>query len=319
MLLFSRLMLGGSVLAAALCLAGCVFPLDLSDDATRPADSTTTDMKVAPTGKGVAMRNLTGKWFFLLRTADGEAVFTQKGNFALREDGKIVYDDTWYVQGFKADEIGLLRTDKLRDLKIVFGQESPVRSTKQVQLEGNINPEDAEVGDVTTAKFKVYGAGGVGATIHVSVMLIAKDDSSTQLRFDIRLGSADGTPLALVGYQFGSDGALEGASKLQVTSNAPLLSFEFDLGGVMASSQRDTSLAMTDQDGVGAGTLKSYSIQQDGMIIGHFTNGVKLPVGQYVVASFETPSQLAPVSGRSDVFTQTDASGPPHPAVSVAE
>ena len=52
----------------------------------------TTSAKVAPAGSGVAMLDLTGDWFFILRTPDGDAVFTQRGDFVLRTDGKVVYD-----------------------------------------------------------------------------------------------------------------------------------------------------------------------------------------------------------------------------------
>ncbi len=286
----------------------------------QPAGPTMTDTRVAPAGGGVAMLDLFGNWFFILRTPDGEAVFTQRGDFALRADGKLVYDGTWYAQGFKADEEGELRTDKLRDLKIVIGEASPVRATTRVRLAGNVNPEDADVGDaVVDTSFRVFDAQGAWSTVYVLVSLTGKSDSETSLQFDVRLGSASGTLLARATLRFDGDGAVVGQSVVQVSSGSPTLSFNLELDAMQASSRRDPSLAMTSQDGLGTGTLQSYTIGNDGGITGRYSNGLNLLLGQFVIAAFDSPSELAPVAGRSDLFTETAASGSPRPAISVAE
>ena len=297
--------------------AGCTPVVNPSGGgATGPA---TTSAKVAPAGSGVAMLDLTGEWFFILRTPDGEAVFTQRGDFELRADGKIVYDDGWYIQGFKAEDDGALRTDKLRDLKIVIGQASPVHATTRVQIKGNVNPEDAEVGDETDTTFTVYDAAGEAATIYVAAVMAATDATGTQLQFDVRLDSASGSLLARATFRFDADGAIEGESVLQVSSGTPTLSFDVEVDAVETSSRKDSSIALASQDGVGNGTLTSYAIGNDGAIVGEYSNGLDLLLGQYVIASFASPSDLAAVSGRNDLFTETTASGTPHPAVSVAE
>jgi flagellar hook protein FlgE len=309
-----------------LCVSGCTtttFPVDnpnAPSQSTPPAGPATTTTKITPAGNGVSMLDLLGSWFFILRDADGNALFTQRGDFELRDDdGKIMYDDTWYVQGFKADDQGTLRTDKLLDLKIVIGQPSPVNATSQARLKGNVNPEDAEVGDVIDTTFKVYDADGESTEVYVAAMLTAKNAAGTQLRFDVRLGGPKGVLLGRETFGFDTDGNIEGQAVLRVSSGSPALSFNVQLDAMEASSRKDPSLELKSQDGIGNGTLASYLIGNDGSITGKYTNGLKLLLGQFMIAQFDDPAGLAPVKGRSDLFTETEASGSPRPAISVAD
>lgn len=306
----------GTAVALALMpfVSGCTPPAAPSG----PSGPTTTDTRVAPAGKGVAMLDLFGNWFYVLRAPDGAAVFTQRGDFVMRSDGKLVYADKWYVQGFKADDEGEPRTDKLRDLKIVIGQASPVRATTRVELEGNVNPEDLEPGDTVATTFEVYDADGESTKIYVGGTLTAKDEASVLLRFDVRLTSANGTLLARATFRFDGEGNIVDQSVLQVSSSSPALSFDLELDGLTASSRIDSSIELDRQDGLGTGTLESYTIGKDGTIWGEFTNELKLRLGQFVIASFKSPGDLEPVAGRSDLFTETAESGPPRPAISTA-
>ncbi|MBN1343154.1 MAG: flagellar hook-basal body complex protein [Phycisphaerae bacterium] len=306
-----------TVSVVALGLAGCT-PY-LPSGTTKPTGPSTTDTRVAPAGSGVAMLDLFGDWFYVLRTADGDAVFTQRGDFELRGDGKLVYDDAYVVQGFRADDEGELLTDKFRDLKIDIGQPSPVRATTRVQLKGNVNPDDSDVGDKVATSIKVFDDAGKATTIYIAAVVTGKDADGTDLRFDVRLKASNGTLIARATFRFDADGDVDGLSILQISNASPQLDFDLELDKVTTSSRKDTSLALGSQDGYGTGKLQSYTIGNDGAITGKFSNGLKLLLGQFVIASFTSPEDLGPLPGRSDLFTATDASGQPKPAVSVAE
>jgi flagellar hook protein FlgE len=266
------------------------------------------------------MVDLFGKWFFILRTPDGQAVFTQRGDFTLNNEGKIVYADNWYAQGFKGDEQGQLRTDKLRDLKIVIGQASPVWATKTVQLEGNVNPEDVAVADKISTTFQVYDSNGDPKGVCAVLTVAGKDDAETQFQLDVYEGAEGGALMGHSIFRFDGEGNIIGTSVLSVgLEGTPPIVFDLDLSGVMASSRRDTGIQMASQNGMGKGTLESYKIGNDGRIIGHYSNGLDQVLGQFVVASFDNSDGLVPVQGRNDLFQATEASGPPRPAVSNAQ
>jgi flagellar hook protein FlgE len=299
------------------CVPGWWLPTGDPNAANGPP---TTTARVAPAGNGVAMIDLFGKWFFILRTSDGQPVFTQRGDFTLSADGKIVYAENWYVQGFKGDDLGQLRTDKLRDLKVVIGQASPVWSTKTVQLEGNVNPEDLAVGDKVSTTFQIYDSNGDPHDVCVVLTVAGKDDTETQLQLDVYEGVEGGTLMGHSIFRFDGEGDIIGTSVLSVgMEGTPPIVFDLDLSRVMASSRRDTGIQMASQNGMGKGTLESYKIGNDGRILGHYSNGLEPVLGQFVVASFDNSDGLAPVQGRNDLFLATDASGPPRPAVSNAQ
>jgi len=63
------------------------------------------------------------------------------------------------------------------------------------------------------------------------------------------------------------------------------------------------------QNGFGAGELSSITVDDEGYVIGSFTNGETNKLFKLVVGVFQNPSALAPVSG--NLLTQTEASGLP--------
>ncbi len=63
------------------------------------------------------------------------------------------------------------------------------------------------------------------------------------------------------------------------------------------------------QDGFGSGTLASVTVDEEGFIIGSFTNGEAKKLWKVVVAVFQDPSSLEPVS--NNLLRETDASGRP--------
>lgn len=70
------------------------------------------------------------------------------------------------------------------------------------------------------------------------------------------------------------------------------------------------TLAVRKQDGRSTGELTGYNIENDGSIMGSFSNGVSLKLAQLAVAEFTNPSALDKVSGSN--FIETIKSGTVH-------
>lgn len=77
------------------------------------------------------------------------------------------------------------------------------------------------------------------------------------------------------------------------------VNMEFDTGTNAISALTDTTsnLAAVSQDGSAIGTLSSFSIGEDGVISGSFTNGLTRTIGQIAVAKFTNPEGLIDVGG----------------------
>jgi flagellar hook protein FlgE len=73
---------------------------------------------------------------------------------------------------------------------------------------------------------------------------------------------------------------------------------DFDSGrnSVSALSDQNSNLAATFQDGSPVGTLGNFSIGEDGVITGAFTNGLTRTIGQIALAKFANPEGLVDVS-----------------------
>ena len=67
------------------------------------------------------------------------------------------------------------------------------------------------------------------------------------------------------------------------------------------------SSVMTFHDGVELGTLNSYKVQEDGTLIGSYTNGKQKTLGQVVLANFTNSSALAYTINNQ--WKATDGSG----------
>ncbi|MEA3286002.1 MAG: flagellar hook-basal body complex protein [Candidatus Marinimicrobia bacterium] len=71
-----------------------------------------------------------------------------------------------------------------------------------------------------------------------------------------------------------------------------------------------STLSVREHDGRSTGELTGYEIEEDGSIMGSFSNGVSLKLAQIAVAEFTNPSALAKVSGSN--FIETIKSGEVH-------
>ncbi len=72
----------------------------------------------------------------------------------------------------------------------------------------------------------------------------------------------------------------------------------------------NSSLAVRKHDGRATGELTGYEIEEDGAIMGSFSNGVSLKLAQIAVGEFTDPSALNKVSGSN--FIETIKSGDVH-------
>lgn len=78
-------------------------------------------------------------------------------------------------------------------------------------------------------------------------------------------------------------------------------------GVIQFASPSNTRFA--NQNGFGSGTLASVSVDEEGFVIGAFTNGESKRLWKVVVAVFSDPASLEPIS--NNLLRETDASGRP--------
>ncbi len=179
---------------------------------------------------------------------------------------------------------------------------------------------DAE-GESVRTSFVVYDSLGTPLTIDLSFVLQGTTPSGgTTWEFVAESSDNDAADrlLALGEVSFDSNGRFVGATNqsfsIQRTNGAvnPLtVNMDFDSGTDALSSFTDSAsnFAAVYQDGSPIGTLGSFSIGEDGMISGSFTNGLTRTIGQVALAKFSNPEGLVDVG--DNLFGSGPNSGTP--------
>ncbi|QDU93784.1 flagellar hook-basal body complex protein [Lignipirellula cremea] len=158
-------------------------------------------------------------------------------------------------------------------------------------------------GQSAVADFIAYDSLGIPLNLRVTTVLESRTGSATTYRWFADSGDNDpasgsdvsvGTGLVTFDGEGGflsSTNTTIAVDRRNIPSSSPL-EFKLDFSGVSGLSSEKASLAATRQDGSGSGSLSSFTIGDDGVIRGVFTNGVSRDLGQIQLARFANPSGL---------------------------
>ncbi len=141
---------------------------------------------------------------------------------------------------------------------------------------------------------------------------------------DYDIVNSSGLNRRISGIEFNTDGSFKGFSNpaetnsfsVQFDSNPGMTqTVELELGtpgeftGLTQFAGQQSSAAALTQDGYEAGSLSSVSIDNNGMVVGTFTNGVKVNVAALQIGVFSNPNGLESVG--SGYYVPTSNSGDP--------
>lgn len=264
-----------------------------------------------------------GNGFFLVHgeAAGGEGTFyTRNGQFLIDSDGLLVNTAGLQLQGYTADDNGVLGT-ALGDLA-VGNQTSPPSATSEVGLAVNLDPNEAvntfDPADLEgTASFSttvtVYDS--LGNAHQVDVYFTNNDNGSWEWHAfaegdELEGGAPGPTEIAAGSVSFNTDGELdtEVGNSFNVTfAGATAQGVTLDFGESLTTDGGDGSgsssfaggsaIHFVAQDGFAAGNLTFLTVDPDGTIQGSFSNGDTRVLGQVALANFNAPQELDSVGG----------------------
>ncbi|MDA1053689.1 MAG: flagellar hook-basal body complex protein [Planctomycetota bacterium] len=162
--------------------------------------------------------------------------------------------------------------------------------------------QDAK-GQSAAADFLVFDSLGIPINVRVTTVMETRTGTATTYRWFA--DSADNDPLTGVDLSVGTglvtfdgQGNFLTATNTQVsidrrnTPSATPLDFDLDFSAISGLENEEATLAASRQDGSGAGTLSSFTIGEDGIVRGAFSNGVARTLGQLRLARFSNPAGL---------------------------
>ncbi|MBP1629019.1 MAG: flgE [Holophagaceae bacterium] len=262
---------------------------------------------------------LSGSGFFMLQTPSGGRVYSRAGNFSLDHSGNLIDPSGNNVLGWNASATGAITTSgALSPIHINLGASSQPVPTSTISMTTNLNAAAAVTGTAElTAPVTIYDSLGASHNLTATYtktgvgtwnMALSVDDSgatvtpaTTVLTFDSAGNMLSPTTALTIGISGWTDGAA--ASSISWNPSNDVSSF--------ATS---SAITTTTQNGMGGGNITSVSVDQNGQIIGAFTNGQTMALAQVSLASFNNQAGLSKLG--NNCWSETLASGTP--AIGVA-
>jgi flagellar hook protein FlgE len=313
-------------------------PLQTGSGVTVEAtDSNFSEGSVNATGIASNMA-ISGNGFFVTQGSDGSYDFTRAGNFTTNKEGQITTPSGELVLGYPAAN-GIVNTAAaLQPLEVGTGISTPAVASTTMQISANLDASQP-VGATASSSLPIYDSLGTSHTLSVTYTKTASDTwsySVTMPGADLSPAGATNTPVATGTLNFNSSGELVSTEPTGGTTTiapsqgiaitlpptgtpqaafadgaAPVaLNWVLETGTTPTITQTATasSTSATTTDGFASGVLSSYTVQSDGTILGDFTSGQTLALGQVAVASFANIEGLADVGNNN--YNVTASSGP---------
>ncbi len=240
-----------------------------------------------------------GDGFFVV--SNGTQAYTRAGAFNFDTNGRLVNSEGMRVQGWPGVN-GLINPDgPLDDIIVPAGTMIPPTPSTKVTMAGNITNATAAP---LTLGATVYDKSGVSHSI--SILLSPAGTGFSVTVTDL----TDASSIASAGtLAFDGTGAYDDPNSTAASltlDDGTLIDFDMEGASLYGGPK---SLSVTATDGAAAGSLQQFQIDQDGTIIGVFSNQQKQSLGKLALANFTNPSGLEKVGNTA--FVQTANSGLP--------
>ena len=275
---------------------------------------------------------INGNGFFRVEAPFGPG-YTRDGSMNFDKEGNLVNGDGYKVLGFQANDNGEM-TNQMGPIKL-GNTTIPAEATQNVKLNMNLDsraevrqfdPNDPENTSNFSHSVTVYD--NVGTARLVTVYYNKNADNNWTYRAMVDGADANGgeagkmTEMASGTLVFSDKGVLqeeiEGSNAFNFNKGAAQgQKIKFSWGdsiaeggtGLDATTQygSDSAIARTTQDGATAGTMRSLSFNDDGILTAVYDNGTSKNIASIAVAKFENNEGLFKVG--KNLFKESIKSG----------
>ncbi len=269
---------------------------------------------------------ISGGGFFRMST-NGAVTYTRNGQFHLDKTGYIVNDNGARLTGYPAGPNGILPTASPQELLISQADVDP-RPTAKVEavvgLKSNataLDPANFDSTDSSTYEYatstSVYDSLGNQHALSMYFVPTGPNSGENQWQvFATNDGAAVGSgPVGTI--TFNSNGLIDtGNTTLPFNLSMAVgggatspLAMTLDFTGSTQFGVASSGVNQLTQDGFTSGRLASYTVSDDGIILGRYSNGQTKPLAQISLANFTAPEGLAPLG--NNMWAESSKSGPP--------
>ncbi|MCU0538636.1 MAG: flagellar hook protein FlgE [Desulfobacterales bacterium] len=265
---------------------------------------------------------INGKGFFIVQDGTGANFYTRAGNFQFDKNGYLVNPDGLQLQGYEIDTAGNLGA--VTSVYIPGERISPPSPTTEFNFDINLSAQAAVNSTYTTSQ-TVYDSLGNPIPLTFNFTKTALDTWSVTGQVPTGVGG----PVTINGaaamdIEFGPDGQMIApnadvpVSITLANGAATPLAIRWDMyDGAGVSLGDITGYASASgttfqyQNGFPAGTLRSISVSEEGVVTATYSNGEMTPMFQLALADFPSYDGLTKM-GRN-LYAESLASGQPLP------
>ncbi|RYF06919.1 MAG: flagellar hook protein FlgE [Comamonadaceae bacterium] len=275
---------------------------------------------------------INGNGFFTLQQADGSRAYTRAGNFKLDDLGNVVTNSGAQVMGYAIDPATGLRTSSnIVPLQFPTAAPIPAKQTGSITAGFNLDARAAPAaGDPAAVppvpatprstygtSLNVYDSQGVAKPVN---LYFEKTGANTWAVYD----SLEPAATSLGNITFDNNGKIVGPAatapetgfQMALTispsppnpNGLPNYPVTLKLDGATQFGQK-FAVSELSQDGYTSGMLTGINIEDNGMVMARYSNGVTRAEGQVALASFRNTQGLMAVGGNN--WVETFESGQP--------
>jgi len=280
-------------------------------------DGTTTN-----TGRGLDVA-ISQNGFFRMVDANGSVFYSRNGQFKLDENRNIVNMQGLQLTGYPvAGTPPTIQTGANPQAISIPNTLMAAKSTTTASQQINLNSTDAaptkafDVADTSDADsynkkgtVTVYDSQG---NAHNMNLFYVKDTAANSWKVYSQDASVPGSAATLATtLTFNASGVLTGGGEINVTTatipGATPATFALSFANSMQQNTGANNIVATNQNGYKPGDLVSYQINDDGTVMGNYSNEQNQVLGQIVLANFANNEGLK--SEGDNVWTATQSSG----------
>ena len=257
-----------------------------------------TQGPIEVTGNSTDMA-ITGNGFFICKDAT-TVRYSRNGNFCIDSTGDLVNDSGMKVQGWTTkNPDGTIDitggSAALTSINIPLGSSVSAKATSQMAFSGNLSTNTAVAGTYAT-KITAYDAmgGATEITVTFTRATITAGGGGTWTYAATAPAGVTGT--GTLAYdnqgQYNAAGSTIGNFSYTPANGAATVTFVPDFTITTQLATDSSSVVSKSQDGCEAGSLESFTVDSNGLIVGNYTNGNSENLAQIALSSFTNPAGL---------------------------
>jgi flagellar hook protein FlgE len=267
---------------------------------------------------------INGKGFFMVQDSGGANYYTRAGSFTFDKEGYLVNPDGMKLQGYQIDANG--NVGAITPVYIPGERISAPSATTEFNFDLNLSAGAADLSTYTTSQ-TVYDSLGNAVPVTFTFTKTAATPGAWTVTGSVPAGGAVTIGGVTTGFPitFNTSGVMNPAPPLTTATDVAVaitlsngattpLTLQWDLANASGVSHGDVTGFATDsgttfqyQDGYPAGTLRSITVDDMGVVTATYSNGEMTPTFQIALADFPSYDGLSKMG--NNLYAESMASG----------